>query len=270
MLAPFGIRFIVVPLVDGLASTSAEPLAVPDGLIPALSGQLDLRRRTTPPSFVVFENTAAMPSAAAAAGDLAVATQVDSLDPLVGVDTSTATPVLVGADRTRSARGGVPVGTVHLGVAPDSNWRLALDGQTVPVRPAFGVTSAYDVSTAGEAMLDYRTGGGRRAALLVVGVAWVATVLAASRLGVPAVLRRSRTATRRCSTWIASQAPSTWPSWIGRRATAPDSRDGSTNRTRLMRDVDADSMRPGSGRPWLRSCRSTSVRPRRQRRAGGR
>ena len=101
--------------------------------------------------------------------------------------------MLVGADRTRSARGDVPVGTVHLGITPDSNWRLSVDGQDVDVRPAFGVTSAYDIPTAGDAVLDYRTGGGRRAALLVVGLAWLATVLAASRLGVPAVLRRSRT-----------------------------------------------------------------------------
>ena len=134
-----------------------------------------------------------MPTSAATSGDLATATQLESLDGLIGLDTSTATPVLVGADRTRSARGDVPAGTVHLGIAPTRTGVSRSAARRSPVRPAFGVTSAYDVAAGGEGTLDYRTGTGRRAAPLFVGLAWSATVLAASRLGVPSVLRRSRT-----------------------------------------------------------------------------
>lgn len=193
LLAPFGVRAIVVPLVDGLASTTSAPLPVPDGLLAALSSQLDLQRRTTPPSFVVFENLAAMPTTSVTTGALAEATNAASLEALVGLDPSTAEPVLVGADRLRTATGPVPAGTVHLGVSPDPHWRLEVAGTEVAARPAFGVTSAYDVAAPGPATLRYVTGGGRRTGLLLVGVAWLLTILAASRLGVPTVLRRTRT-----------------------------------------------------------------------------
>ncbi|HEU4841842.1 MAG TPA: glycosyltransferase family 2 protein, partial [Ilumatobacteraceae bacterium] len=49
LLAPFGIRAIVVPVVDGADSTAGAPLPVPGGLIDALGAQLDLARGRTPP-----------------------------------------------------------------------------------------------------------------------------------------------------------------------------------------------------------------------------
>lgn len=194
MLAPFGVRFIVVPRIDGLASTDADPLPVPDGLITALAGQLDLRQRTTLPSFVVFENTAAWSTVTSLDGELAAATASESLDVLVGATSGTATPIFAGADRTRSAAGDVAAGTVHVGISPDEHWELSVNGELVDVRPAFGATSAYDVASAGSATFSYEPGGGRRTVLVLIALAWLATILAASRLGLPTVLlRRSRT-----------------------------------------------------------------------------
>ena len=46
MLAPYGIRYIIVPVVDGALSTVDDPLPVPAGLLDALNDQLDLG---TPP-----------------------------------------------------------------------------------------------------------------------------------------------------------------------------------------------------------------------------
>ncbi|MFV0309033.1 MAG: glycosyltransferase [Desertimonas sp.] len=192
MLAPFGVRFVVVPLVDGLASTNADPLPAPEGLISALSGQLDLRQRTTLPSFVVFENTAAWSTVTHLGEPLAEATTADSLDVLIELDTTTATPILAGADRRREATGAVEAGTAHVGISPDDHWELTVDGTAAPLRPAFGATSAYDVSAGGTATLVYSPSGARRAALVLVALAWLATILAASRLGLPSVLRRTR------------------------------------------------------------------------------
>ena len=44
LLAPLGIRYIVVPLVDRVNSTISDPLPPPSGLLDALGDQLDLAR----------------------------------------------------------------------------------------------------------------------------------------------------------------------------------------------------------------------------------
>ena len=106
MLAPFGVRFIVVPLVDGVTSTTADPLPVPGGLLESLGGQLDLVRSITAASFARFENQAVIPTTAQLEGPLAEAAADDSIDRLVAVDTSGATPVLAGAEASGAAVGG--------------------------------------------------------------------------------------------------------------------------------------------------------------------
>ena len=61
LLAPFAIRYIVVPFVDGATSTAGDPLPVPAGLLDLLGAQLDLVRAPQVPTFARFENRAAMP-----------------------------------------------------------------------------------------------------------------------------------------------------------------------------------------------------------------
>ncbi|HEY4609631.1 MAG TPA: glycosyltransferase family 2 protein, partial [Ilumatobacteraceae bacterium] len=62
LLAPFAIRYIVVPVADGAVSTVDDPLPLPDGLVDALDDQLDFAAPLTRPlNFVVYENTAWIP-----------------------------------------------------------------------------------------------------------------------------------------------------------------------------------------------------------------
>jgi hypothetical protein len=192
LLAPFGVRYIVVPVVDGVSSTAADPLPVATGLVEALGDQLDLARVVTPAAFLVFENVAAMPTTSTIDGDLAVASRADTLDVLVGVDPAGVQPVLVGADARRTATDQVPAGTVHVGIAPDDLWRLEVDGAPIEARRAFGATTAFDVAAAGSATLEYEPAPARRWSLIGVGALWLVALVLASRLGVPAVLRRTR------------------------------------------------------------------------------
>ncbi len=192
LLAPFGVRYIVVPVVDGVSSTVDDPLPVPTGLIPALTNQLDLARVVTPSAFVVFENTAAMPTTALASGALAEASRADSLDVLVGLDPSAAAPALAGADAVHAADGELAPGTFLAGIAPDDHWRLEVGGEEVAGRSAFGTTTAYDIATGGAASYRYDPAGSRRLVLVGVGALWVVAFVLASRLRVPSVLRRSR------------------------------------------------------------------------------
>ena len=61
LMAPFGIRYIVVPVLDRVQSTSASPLPVASGLTQSLGAQLDLRSVYSPTSMVIFENTQWIP-----------------------------------------------------------------------------------------------------------------------------------------------------------------------------------------------------------------
>ena len=192
LLAPFGIRFVVVPALDGAASTADEPLPLPAGLLDALGAQLDLVRSHTPPSYVRFENRSAVPVTAQLSGPLAEAWSGSSVDALVGVDTSGATSLFTGVEQTRAAGGDVTPGVVHLATADASNWELGIGGQPVGGRDAFGVATAYDVAAAGRGRLEYAQPVSRTMWLVLVGVLWLVALVAASRASIPSRLRTRR------------------------------------------------------------------------------
>ena len=194
LLAPFGVRFIVVPFVDGANSTAADPLPVPAGLLDALGSQLDLAPRYSPPSLAVFENRAAIPTTAGLEGALAEASRVDTPDELVAVDTSGAGPAMVGVDESRRAADSVAGEVLHFGVPLDESWELSANGEPVAGRVGFGVTTAYDITAAGTAELRYRSPASRTTWLLVLGGLWVAALVASSRVRIPARLRPVRPA----------------------------------------------------------------------------
>ena len=183
MLAPTSIRYLVVPVVDGAISTSAAPLPLPSGLLDALGDQLDLAPVYSPPNFIVYENEAWLPirSVLSAAG--AEASQTAGAAALAQSDLGAATPIMIGADQRTPGIADVAPGTVHLAVPFDAGWQLSVAGADVPARPAFGVTTAYDVLSSGTATLRYDSSVWRRLALLVQALAWSAVVLGASSLG---------------------------------------------------------------------------------------
>jgi hypothetical protein len=194
LLAPFGVRFIVVPFVDGANSTASEPLPVPAGLLDALGTQLDIALRYSPPNLAVFENRAAIPTTARLDGELADASRRRSPDELVAVDTSGAEPTMIGVDESRRAEASVEPGVLHLGVPLDEAWELDVNGAEVAGRTGFGVTTAYDVTSDGSAELQYRSPASRGTWLIVLGALWIVALVAASRVRVPARLRPSRPA----------------------------------------------------------------------------
>ena len=49
LLAPYAIRYIVVPIADGAVSTVDQPLPLPAGCVDALDDQLDLAAPLTRP-----------------------------------------------------------------------------------------------------------------------------------------------------------------------------------------------------------------------------
>ena len=173
LLAPFAVRYVVVPVIDGSISTGDRPVPLPAGLLDALRDQLDLAEMYSPPSFIVFENRAWVPMRSVLTADGAEASTKAGATALAQADLSGATPVMVGADQLSVATVGAPQGTVHLAVPFDDHWRLSLDGKGVAGRPAFGSTTAFDLAHPGTATLEYAQPLLRRFELLLVALGWV-------------------------------------------------------------------------------------------------
>ena len=173
LLAPFGVRYVVVPVADGAVSTSTDPLPLPAGLLDAIGDQLDLAEEYSPPNFVAFENRAWIPLRSVLTASGAEASKSAGASARARSDASGAAPIMIGADHLRPASAAVPAGTVHLGLPLDAGWSLRLGDQEVDRRPAFGITTAFDLDAAGTATIGFDNPASRRLVVLVQVMAWM-------------------------------------------------------------------------------------------------
>jgi hypothetical protein len=152
LLAPLGIRYLVVPLIDGVVSTADQPLETPAGLLERLGSQLDLRRRSGTSELVVFENTAWIPTRALLQGPTAEASQQAGQDALVEADLTDRRAMPPGASTwtVEAAPGSV----MHLGVPRAAGWTVEVDGVGVPARTSFGMVTAWDLPAAGTVTVE--------------------------------------------------------------------------------------------------------------------
>jgi GT2 family glycosyltransferase len=199
LLAPYAIRYVIVPVADGAVSTVDHPLPTPRGLLDALDDQLDFAAPLTRPlNFVVYENTAWIPTRAEFAGDHTDVTRQAGVDSIARLELHRlATPLAVGADDNADLTFPVTRGAVTIATGVDSRWAFRVDGQSVTPRPAFGSTTAYDVPTAGEATLRYNSDASR--ALMLIGqlVLWLLLALGISRFDTAWIANRRWRRTRR-------------------------------------------------------------------------
>lgn len=177
LLAPLGVRFIVVPVVDGGVSRRGDEIAAPRGLVEALSRQLDLRRRYSSPDLAIFENDAWVPVRSVLGPAGAEASTFAGVDRAITSEFAAAASALTRAVRaTATVSGELPAATFHLSAPLSDRWRLAgPDGGTLAPRPAFGVSTAWDVTSPGVHTLSYETGVIHTASVLAQFVAWCMT-----------------------------------------------------------------------------------------------
>ena len=204
LLAPYAIRFIVVPIADGATSTVDAPLPLANGLVDALDDQLDFAAPLTRPlNFLVYENIAWIPTRAQFSAADAEATRQAGLDSLARLELRPlATPVAIGAPDNGSVDFSVGAGAVTVATGVDRRWSLHVDGQAVPPRPAFGSTTGYDIATAGQATLGYHTATSRALELIGQLLLWLLLALGVSRFDTSTLVRWRR---RRIAT--APEAP---------------------------------------------------------------
>ena len=73
----------------------------------------------------------------------------------------------------------VAAGTLHIAVPFTSRWQVAVDGIDVPARPAFGLTTAYDIAAPGRVVVSYKTTSLHTFLVLLQFVAWCLLVFVA-------------------------------------------------------------------------------------------
>jgi hypothetical protein len=183
LLAPFGIRYVV--LVDRAAPerTASALRAVPPTYVEMAARQLDLRRIEIEPAIRVFENVApaAVRTAFASPSDATVAA-LASTAPLPAALALGAGAGALRADRgTDRAAGQVPAGSLLLGSPADGGWRLSVDGKVQARRQALGWANAWTVPTAGRATLTYETSPRRLVVVAVQAIAWLAALVVVLR-----------------------------------------------------------------------------------------
>lgn len=182
LLAPLSVRFIVVPIVDGGQSTREDPIEVPNGLVEALTRQLDLRRRFTSPDLIVFENTSWVPTRSMFTEAGATSSASAGATSMIATDISGATALPPVSSPHQSSEFDAQPGTLHLSVPYTSRWEATLNGQEIPVRPAFGLTNAYDIKSAGKVRLSFATSWIHTVLITLQAFAWIGVlVIATSR-----------------------------------------------------------------------------------------
>ncbi len=165
MLAPMGVRFVVVPSTQG---TGGGARARPgSGLLAALDSQVDLARLRSGPGLVLYENLEWAPLAAVVPGRAGAAVPTGAVDPTraaLGADLSSARPV---------GSGPVPPGTVLWGEAFDSAWSAAASGGSLRHVVTFGWSNGYRLPKSGAASLTYDDQWQRWVALAVAALIWL-------------------------------------------------------------------------------------------------
>jgi GT2 family glycosyltransferase len=190
ILAPLGIRYVILPKTDGVESTVDDPLPMPEGLLAALQNQLDIGAIPGQPSLEVFVNQAFMPVGAQLTGTTAEASRAAGEEALVRADLTQAVPSMLGADGVPSAANEVAPGVVHIAIPADQRLRLEVDGREIQGRTAFGVTTAFDVETTGAGVLSYERDASRGWWIATQMVLWLVVLVVAAGARAPFVRRR--------------------------------------------------------------------------------
>lgn len=194
LLAPLGIRYVVVPLADGVDSTVANQLPTPVGLLDGLAAQLDVGAIQSPPTIEVFINRSWIPPAAFLSGAAAEASKRAGEDSLLIADLAGVSTIVDDSGGTIdlvdvvAARGptlvSVPdAGVLHLGVPFDGSWRATLDGVELEARAGFGFTTAFDLPSGGQVLVEHDAPLGRTLVTLVVMLGWMFVAAALLRPG---------------------------------------------------------------------------------------
>ena len=193
LLAPAGVRYVVVPATQGRGGGARAP--APPALRISLDEQLDLARRATDSGLVLYENTAWIPLASAVPRRASNEVPTGSVDPIRAALTANL------ADDAVPASGPVDAGMLLWGEAYDSAWQAEVDGDSARHVETFGWANGFRVGSAGNASVSFTDQWVRWAALagalalwIIVAMWWWRTRTQRARGAAPRSNRRERVA----------------------------------------------------------------------------
>ena len=164
LLAPAGVRYVVVPLRNGPDGTRGRRVPSVTG---ALAGQLDLMRLRSEPGLVIYENRSWAP--ARALTERAVPNgAVAPLPSAARTDLADARPI---------GDAPVPRGTALLAEAFDHGWAAEGGGQPLVHQRPFGWVNGWDLPSAGTVSFSH---DGQEKTYLLLGieiVLWLVAIL---------------------------------------------------------------------------------------------
>jgi GT2 family glycosyltransferase len=187
LLAPAGVRDLVIPNHVGPSGSGGSQVPVPGALLAGLGLQTDLQAVDVgDPDYTVYENAAWAPvrSVLPAVAARHVATEGPAgLRALQQIDLTGSRPVLTGGS-AHSVSGSVPSGrTIFVGSSRSGGWHLSAGGRNAPATAAFGWGMSFEVPAAaspGElvgARLGYTPPWAERGGYVLAIVLWIASIL---------------------------------------------------------------------------------------------
>lgn len=178
LVAPLGVRYFVVPIVDRVRSESDSPAALPAGLIDSLGEQLDLRAVYSPASMVVYENLQWIPTTSILSPPAASSREEGGASSLIASELGGSRPVLSGFSAWSSTSQKIDGGVLNVGVPFDRRWHVAVDGRDVTAEGSFGSVMAFDLGSGGDVVLEYDAPWSRIGWVVLQAALWIALLLA--------------------------------------------------------------------------------------------
>ncbi|MDQ2649457.1 MAG: glycosyltransferase family 2 protein [Actinomycetota bacterium] len=157
LLAPMGVRYVVVPERLAPDPFAKDRLPLDGSLLSTLDAQLDLEPLDVPAGLNVWRNQAFTPTRAAFSGE-AVPDTTGGIAGAANLDLGSAEEVLVDRDGPLGWSGSVPDDvTVLFSAGHSSRWTLEVGGQEADRQKAFGWANRFEVTDGGPATLSYST-----------------------------------------------------------------------------------------------------------------
>ena len=189
MLAPMGVRFVVMPSTQGTGGGAVAP--APATLRTALGAQLDLARLRSESGLVLYENLAWIPVLAVVPAGQADSVPVDSADP---TRAALGTDLAASAEPVDSDSGRVPPGTVLWSEAFDQQWTARGAQSDLRHVEAFGWSNGYRLAAPGAVAITYDDQWRRWVFLGASAVLWLVVAVWWWRTRVRRQLRRDSAA----------------------------------------------------------------------------
>jgi hypothetical protein len=173
LLAPMGIRYVVVPEQLAPAPFATEPFPVPRAFRATLAAQLDLVPVDVPAGLSVFRNEAFIPTRASLPAGVELPLD-GGIAAVADLDVSGAGAVLADEEGTLHWTGSLDADTsVLLSAAHSDRWELTVDDAAAEHSKPFGWANGFAVPEGGDATLRFVTPPIRYALLAVQGLLWL-------------------------------------------------------------------------------------------------